>query len=212
MTRPIRAGALATALVALLALGSAGCARAQDVKEVTPQGRDAILADLPTPALGAARPNLTIVEYFDYNCPFCRAEQPTLTALLKRDPQVRLVYKEWPVLGPMSLSAARVALAANWQGKYPAAHDALIATPTRIASADQIISALKAAGIDLKRLDHDGKAHIADIDAILARDNDEAAKLGLQGTPGLMVGRFLVFGGLDAKNLATLVAAARAHP
>ena len=64
----------------------------------------------------------------------------------------------------------------------------------------------------MRRLDRDGKAHIAEIDAILKRNNEEAEKLGLQGTPGLMVGRFLVFGGLDAKTLATLVAAARARP
>ena len=209
---PPRRRRVAGTLVMAVALTATGCARAQDVSTVTPQGRDAVLANLPTPTIGAARPNVTVVEFFDYNCPFCRREQPLLTALIKADPKVRLVYKEWPVLGPVSVDASRMVLAANWQGEYLAAHDALIASPGRLASAEQVATVLKGAGVDMKRLDADAHAHAGEINAILSRDNDEAEKLGLQGTPGLMVGRYLVFGGLDAKTLKALVAFARAHP
>ncbi|MHB8283084.1 MAG: DsbA family protein [Caulobacteraceae bacterium] len=201
LTRTLR-----TALTPLLlSLALAGACHAQDVKEIIPKAQAIILDGVSTPYLGAEHPDVTIVEWFDYNCPFCRREAPNLIRLVSQDHKVRLVYKDWPVLGPMSVAAAHAAQAANWQGKYLAAHNALLGTPTRLTSDDQIRDALKSAGIDLARLDRDMVAHKSDIDAILARNNGEAERMGLQGTPGLLIGRQMVFGGLAYPQLVQLV-------
>ncbi len=87
--------------------------------------------------MGARNPDVTIVEYFDYNCPYCKKQVPALQALLAQDPKMALVYKDWPILGPVSVYAASSALAAGWQGKYLVAHDALISGP-RLARNEQV--------------------------------------------------------------------------
>src|ERR1700726_5309660 len=102
---------------------------AQDIRDVdliTLEGQKQMLTKPGTEPVGARQPDVTIVEYFDYNCPYCKTVVPTLQALLAQDSKVALIYKDWPVLGPVSTYAASSALAAGWQGKYLVAHDALI--------------------------------------------------------------------------------------
>src|SRR5580698_8922387 len=101
-------------------------AAAQDTQLVTVEGQRQMLANPGTEPVGARKPNVTIVEYFDYNCPYCKKLVPTFQALLAQDPNIAIVYKDWPILGAVSVYAARSALAAQYQGKYLAAHDALI--------------------------------------------------------------------------------------
>jgi protein-disulfide isomerase len=72
---------------------------------------------------------VTVVEFFDYRCPCCRIMEPRLHELLTEDPSVRLVLKDWPIFGGMSVYAAQVAIAAGWQGKYAPVHDALFTLP-----------------------------------------------------------------------------------
>ena len=88
---------------------------------------------------GARNPDVTIVEYFDYNCPYCKRVVPTFRELIAGDPKLAIVYKDWPVLGETSAYAARCALAARWQGKYLVAHDALLTGP-RLSHNEQVES------------------------------------------------------------------------
>jgi protein-disulfide isomerase len=181
---------------------------AQDIGEVTADGVKAILKQPGLIIDGAVHPDVTLVEYFDYNCPYCKRVVPTFKQLLAADKGVAIVYKDWPVLGETSKYAARCALAAAWQNKYQAAHDALLSGP-RLASNDIVDSVLQTAGVDLGRLKQDLVTHDADIGAGLARNAAEARALNLDGTPGIIVGTYLLPGGADLEFFQKLVAAVR---
>jgi len=183
-------------------------ARAQDVDLITLDGQKQMLADPGTDPVGARQPDVTIVEYFDYNCPYCKTVVPTLRALLAKDPKIALVYKEWPILGPVSKYAAESALAARWQGKYLAAHDALISGP-RLAQNDQVDAILQKAGVNMDTLKKDRTSHAKEVAALLARNDAEAHALTLDGTPGLVVGLQLVPGVASVSFLEKLVANSR---
>jgi protein-disulfide isomerase len=180
----------------------------QNVDLITLEGQKQMLANPGTEPVGARQPDVTIVEYFDYNCPFCKTVVPTLRALLAEDPKIALIYKDWPVLGPVSTYAAASALAAGWQGKYLAAHDSLIGGP-RLAQNEQVDSILKKAGVDMDRLKKDRAAHAKEIAALLARNDAEAHALTLDGTPGFVVGLQLVPGVANLSFLKQLVANSR---
>ncbi len=181
---------------------------AQDVALITRDGVRQILAIPGTETVGARKPDVIIVEYFDYNCPYCKKQVPALKALLAQDPKIGLVYKDWPILGPVSEYAAASALAAGWQGKYLVAHEALIGGP-RLAQDDQVDDILQHAGVKMEALKKDRIGHAKDIAALLERNDEEANALGLKGTPGLVVGRQLVPGIADLGTLKQLVANAR---
>jgi protein-disulfide isomerase len=165
-----------------------------------------ILAPPQMPALGSARAKITVVEYMDYNCPYCRLMAPDFQRLVRTDPNVRILFKDWPIFGPVSTYAARASLAANYQGKYLIAHQALLSTPDRLSSIKQVRDALRHADINLKRLDTDLRVHGAAINATLARIRAEAQGLGLEGTPGLIVGDLFVPGAVDFADLQKLIA------
>jgi protein-disulfide isomerase len=169
----------------------------------------AMTAKPGVPFAGSPRADVTIIEFMDFNCPYCRKLQPDLETLVKTDPKVRVLYKEWPIFGAASVYAAKVALAASWQGEYLQVHNALIASPSRLESLQQIRDVARQAGADLGRLDHDLKVHGAAIDALLSRNNQEAEALGLEGTPGLVIGSTLAFGALPLSDLQHLVAEQR---
>ena len=192
---------------ALLLTGAAALA-AQDVALITRDGVRQMLANPGTEAVGARKPDVVIVEYFDYNCPYCKKLVPPLRALLAQDPKIGLVYKDWPILGPVSEYAAASALAAGWQGKYLVAHEALIGGP-RLAQDDQVDDILQKAGVNMDALKKDRVSHAKEIAALLARNDEEANALTLKGTPGLVVGRQLVGGTADLSMLKRLVANAR---
>ena len=179
-------------------------AAAQDVALITRDGVKQILANPGTGPVGAFKPDVVIVEYFDYNCPYCKKLVPTLKALLAQDANVGLVYKDWPILGPVSEYAAASALAAGWQGKYLAAHEALLSGP-RLAQVDQVDDILQHAGVNMEALKKDRLGHAREIAALLERNDAEAQALGLKGTPGIVVGRQLVAGIADLAMLKTLV-------
>lgn len=161
-----------------------------------------------TPAVGSDKADVTIIEYLDYNCPVCKKLQPTLRSLLAEDHNVAIVYKDWAILGDVSVYAARSALAAKWEGQYLVAHDALMAEPS-LDDSKQVNAALKRAGIDLARLERERVNHAQEIDALIQRNNSEAEALGFKGTPGLLVGRQVVSGSVDLNRLKQLVAQAR---
>jgi protein-disulfide isomerase len=170
-----------------------------------------IVKDPGTAVLGAANPGVTVVEYFDYNCPYCRKLAPSIHALVNNDDRVAVVFKEWPIFGGISVYAARSALASQWQGKYLTAHDALIGAP-RLSEAMEVDKTLQNAGINLPELKKALATHGAQIDAILARNDAEAHTLGMRGTPGLLVGRNVPTGIGDLAALQTAVAEARPKP
>jgi protein-disulfide isomerase len=170
----------------------------------------AITAQTQVAAAGAPHPDVVIVEYLDYNCPYCRKSAPELQKLLHADPRVQIIFKEWPIFGDASVYAARSALAANWQGKFLVAHDALIGSTRDLDQSADVDAVLRAAGLDLKRLDADRQRHAAWIDALLARSARETHGLGLQGTPVFVVGRQLIPSSVSFAQLQVLVARARA--
>jgi protein-disulfide isomerase len=194
--------------MALLALTAGTPAAAEDIGTIPKSAQVAILRQPGTPPVGATTADVTLVEYFDYNCPFCKQLAPGLQGLLKADARVALVYKDWPILSDVSRYAARLALAAGWQDKYLPAHDALMAA-TRLASNAQVDALLSKAGLNLARLKSDAKAHGAEIDALLQRNDTEARALGIRGTPGLLAGRHIINGVYDVPGLKQAVAAAR---
>jgi protein-disulfide isomerase len=186
--------------------------QAQAPQSITKQSQDSITSRPGVPTAGARNANITIVEFLDYNCPFCKKTAPELKKLLGGDRQVRILYKEWPIFGEVSTYAARSVLAANWQGRFLAAHDALISTPDDLDDISQVNSALKSASVDLKQLALDRVRHSAEIDAALARSAAEAKSLGLRGTPGFLIGRELVSRALTLQQLQQLVDLARSEP
>jgi protein-disulfide isomerase len=195
--------------LALMALGYApAISLAQSIQRITSAGQAQMLANPGTDVVGATDADVTIIEFLDYNCPYCKRFAPTVQGLLAEDHKIAVVYKDWPILGEVSVYAARSALAARWQGKYLAAHDALLNGP-RMTQNTEVDLALKHAGIDLGKLKLDQKNHAADIDALLARNDEEAHALHLRGTPGIVIGRELLPGIVDLNGLKQLVADSR---
>jgi protein-disulfide isomerase len=168
----------------------------------------AVLRDPDIPAAGNAEGDITIVEYFDYNCPYCRKVEPELRQVVQDDGKVKLVYKDWPVLGPVSVAAARLALATKYQDKYVAAHDALMGTASRLTE-PRIRELLAGAGIDVDRAARDLETNAKAIDAILARNNDQATAFGFKGTPAFIIGKFRVPGALTMAQFDQAIADAR---
>jgi protein-disulfide isomerase len=168
----------------------------------------AVLRDPDIPVAGNADGDITIVEYFDFNCPYCRKVEPELRQVVQDDGKVKLVYKDWPVLGPVSVVAARMALATKYQDKYVAAHDALMGTASRLTE-PRIRELLAGAGIDVDRAAKDLETNAKAIDAILARNNDQATAFGFKGTPSFIIGKFRVPGALTMAQFDQAIADAR---
>src|SRR6202163_2712355 len=140
-----------------------------------------VLRDPEIPVAGNATGDITIVEYFDYQCPYCRKLEPELRQVVHDDGKVRLVLKDWPILGPVSVTASRMALASKYQDKFIQAHDALIGVNSKLTEG-RIREVLAAAKIDVDRLNRDLAGNVAAIDAILMRNNDQAAAFDFRGT------------------------------
>ena len=167
-----------------------------------------VLRDPEIPVVGNAGGDITIVEYFDYQCPYCRKVEPELRQVVKDDGKVRLVLKDWPILGPVSVVAARMALASKYQDKFLQAHEALIGVNSKLTE-PRIRELLADAGIDVDRLTRDLASNAKAIDAILARNNDQATAFGFNGTPSFIVGKFRVPGVLTMAQFDQAIADAR---
>jgi protein-disulfide isomerase len=171
----------------------------------------AILNDPAAPGGGNPAGDVTIVAFMDYNCPFCKTSSPDLEKFVEADGNVRLVYKEWPVLAPSSVVGARLALAAKYQGKYHEAHLAMMGLPVGEITEASLRDAVKGAGVNMDQLDEDLKAHDADVMALLKRDQDQADSLGLEGAPVFLIGPFKVAKALDYDEFKQIVADFRAR-
>jgi protein-disulfide isomerase len=167
-----------------------------------------VLRDPEIPVTGNAGGDIAIVEYFDYQCPYCRKIEPELRQVVQDDGKIRLIFKDWPILGPISVTAARMALASKYQNKFIEAHDALIAVNSKLTEG-RIRELLAGAGIDVDRLDRDLASNAATIDAVLARNNDQATAFDFRGTPSFIVGKFRVPGVLTMAQFGQAIADAR---
>jgi protein-disulfide isomerase len=197
----------------LLLLCAASVASAPETRTVPGATLAALLAaPLATPPAGAGQADVTLVEYFDYNCPVCRELDPEFRKLLAADPKVRLVRKDWAIFGEGSVYAAYASFAASSEGKYEAAHRALMTSAKDLDNPADVRSVLHAAGFDTAKIDVDVARHEKEYAGVLARNRREASELGLRGTPGLIVGDQLVLGPVDYQRLQRLLARARYRP
>lgn len=163
-----------------------------------------IYEDPNAPVIGNPQGDVTLVMFFDYRCPYCKKVSDVVEQLARTDPSVRVVYKEFPILGRASLVAARVALAAERQGKYIEFHRAMMKTRGRITD-DNIMSVARDVGLDMARLKQD----LADpeIDKMIERNKELAAALHIHGTPAYVVNSKVARGTGDLDDFRELVAA-----
>jgi protein-disulfide isomerase len=168
--------------------------------------RNEVFDDPATPVGGNPQGDVTIVEFFDYRCPYCKQVLPSLQALLKEDHKLRFVYKEMPVLGPQSVTAAHAALAAQRQGKYEAFHNAMMATKGQITD-ETVYKVAGSVGLDVDRLKQDMSA--PEIGQSLKANLALADALNIRGTPGFIIGTHIVPGAIDLDSLRTMIADAR---
>jgi len=168
----------------------------------------AILEDPDAPVGGDPKGDIPIVAFLDYLCPACRKATPDLLRLARDDGHIKLIYKDWPILSQTSVTAAKLALAARYQGKHELAHKTLMAL-SGARTQDSMTQALGAAGIDLTRLQADLDAHEADIAALLKRNREQAESLGLQGTPVFLIGPYKIAQPLDYEGFKRVVAQVR---
>lgn len=180
--------------------------KAQDVKGMIAARRDELLHDATAPVGGNPAGDVTIVEFFDYRCPYCKEVEPSLAALIRQDPKLRVVYKELPVLGEASVYASRMALAARKQGKYAPFHDAMMATKGEI-NHEVVLRVAQSVGIDVDKAKPEMNA--PEVDALIKRNYALAEALDIQGTPAFIIGDTLVPGATDIDRLRQLVADAR---
>jgi protein-disulfide isomerase len=167
-----------------------------------------VLRDPEIPVAGNAKGDISIVEYFDYQCPYCRKLEPELRQVVQDDGKVRLIWKDWPILGEISVVASRMALASKYQDKYLQAHEALMGVNSKLTE-PRIHELLAGAGIDVDRATRDLATNAKAIDAILARNNDQATAFGFKGTPSFIVGKFRVPGILTMAEFDQVIADAR---
>ncbi len=160
--------------------------------------------DLPV----AGNPNgtVTIVEFFDYRCGYCKAAKPSVEEVLRGDGKIRLVMKEFPILGPASRVASFAAVAAHKQGKYLAFHNAMMAYPNNLT--EEVIFALaKQVGLDIAKLKEDMKS--PEVAALIDRTHKLAQDLNINGTPAFIVGDTIIPGAVSADELKAKIAEAR---
>ena len=181
--------------------------QAANAKMVLSDNRSLLENDPNAPVLGNPDGDVTVVEFFDYNCPYCRRAKPHIETLLEEDPNVRLVYREWPILGEGSVFAARAALASREQGKYEEFHWALMGMQGRAEEAS-VMRIAEEIGLDVARLRQDMQA--PEIDSHLARSMEMSQALGFNGTPSFVIGDALVPGVIEADEMIRLVQDARA--
>ena len=160
--------------------------------------------------LGNPSGDVTLVEFFDYSCGFCKRALPDMLTLIKDDPNLKVVLKELPILGPGSVEAARVAIAVRMQDpqgqKYLAFHQELLGGPGH-ASKERALDAAKDQGLDLARI---GQDEVTDeVSATIGEDSKLAAALGISGTPSYVVGDKVIVGAVGVAALKERIAAIR---
>jgi len=197
-SRLVRAGLMADPQV-LVDAGEA--LRDRQYAPVLARYRAEIETPFGTSWKGSSKPDVVLVEFYDYACPYCKASNPALERLIKEDPGLRVVYRELPILGPASVEAARMSLAASKAGRFVQFHDTLWAAGK--PSAQTVAAASRAAGIPAKL------AGSPDIDAEIQKNYQLASALGATGTPMFVVGNRVLNSAVGYEKLKEAVADAR---
>ena len=181
---------------------------AEQTRETLAAQQAVIFNDPNSPVGGNPEGDVTIVEFFDYFCGYCKRVMPDLLAAMDDDKGIRFVYKEYPILGPDSVVAARIALAAHRQSpeKYPDLHVAMMTSRARLNEANAL-SLAREFGFDIERLRDDMDS--PEVDRILTANNALAEQLGIRGTPAFVIGNQVVPGAIDLETLRRLIAEAR---
>lgn len=197
-------------LEALDALEKRGEARQREAaKQALNERRRELENDPDMPVAGNPQGRVVIVEFFDYRCPYCKRMAAPIKELLAAEKDVKLVRRDWPILGPPSVIASRAALAARAQGeqRYEKFHDAMMTARVQLDE-NSIFQIARESGLDIDRLRRDMES--PRIAAILQKTDALARALAFTGTPGFAIGDALVPGAVDLATLKNLVAAARA--
>lgn len=180
--------------------------RAREAAGRIASNRRALEAPFAGAWIGAEQPDVTLVQFFDYACGFCRASLPVIQRLVREDPKLRIVFRELPILSPGSEAGARASLGAAVRGRYARFHDALYAAG-RPDSAT-IAAAARAAGLDPADLARVGATPA--VTAELSRNIELARSLGVTGTPAWVVGDQTLSGAVGYAALKKAIADARA--
>jgi protein-disulfide isomerase len=166
------------------------------------------LYDYPlTPFVGPKDAKLVVVQFFDYNCGFCKRVVPDFMRLMGEETDVKFMFKELPILSAESEIAARYALAANKQGKYIEFHTAVMEHPGQV-SQRVLDEAAAEVGLDVAKLKRDAEGQ--DIQDALQKNMDLARSLGVQGTPFFVIGRERIPGAIGYTRLKDLISSERA--
>lgn len=173
--------------------------------------REQIQRDPNAPVAGNPGGDVTMVEFFDYRCPYCKAAHERVKQTVAKDGKVRLVLKEFPILGPESVFASRAALAAHRQdaATYFKFHDALLSTKEKLTN-ELTLKIAADQGLDVERIKKDMAA--PEISRMLEANADLAEELGINGTPAFIVGDALAPGAVDAATMEKMIAEARKKP
>ncbi len=182
-------------------------AQAEAARLFLSQQRQILENDPNAPVIGNPDGDVTVVEFFDYNCGYCRRVFPNVKALLENDTNVRVVMREWPILGEASVFAARASLAAREQGKYEEFHNALMGNRGRITEAS-VMSIAEGLGLDTDQLRADMNSDA--VNAHLETSQRLTQALGFNGTPAFVFGDELVPGAIETDQMEALVAQIRA--
>lgn len=181
-------------------------AREQASKDALAARKDELYNHPMTPITGNPKGDVTIVEFFDYQCGYCKRTMQHVLDVQKEDPRIRVVWKELPILGPTSDFAARAAMAANRQGKYLEFHVAVMGNRGPLTP-DIVLQRAAKAGIDVARLKQDMSDPA--IERYLQQTILLAQQLGINGTPGFVIGGKLVAGAIEKNQMKDLIAEAR---
>ena len=177
-----------------------------EVQDALKARADEIFRDPDSPVGGNAQGDVTLVEFFDYNCPYCRRMAPVLIDAESADPKLRIVFKEFPILGPNSEFAARAALAAQRQNRYVAFHHALMGVKGTV-NEDSVLTAAADVGLDIERLKADMQEPT--IQGAIDRNLALAAALRINGTPGFVIGDQILRGATELNVLQGMINQAR---
>ncbi len=167
-----------------------------------------VFRDPDSPVGGNPQGDISLVEFFDYNCPYCRQVAPVMAEAEAADPELRVVYKEFPILGPGSTYAAKAALAAHRQGRYLEFHKALMQFKGAVDES-AVLRVAHEIGLDIDRL----KAEMDDpaIQGAIDRNLQLAQALRINGTPGFVIGDQILRGATDLETLQARIAESRAR-
>lgn len=168
--------------------------------------REFLENDPNAPVLGNPDGDVTVVEFFDYNCPYCREAGKVLQEAITRDPNLRVVLREWPVLGENSVIATRVSLAAMAQGRYEDMHWAMMAHQGRLDQ-EQALAIAAQLGLDVAKLEQDMTSDA--VEQHISMSMQLANALGFNGTPSFVIGDQTAPGFVDITQLETMIAKAR---